>query len=303
MMKKNLIIGLIIVFVVLVLAVVVVILKNQGGPEEGIYKPGVILPAPLPSESFPLLERDSMVLEQAQLGQTGIEDSSRLVIKTGTISMVVKDIEEAVRNITRHTEEKSGWVVSSSIAEEKEIPRGYIEVRLPAEFFGEAMIFFKGLAEKIDFESTQGRDVTEEYVDLEARLKNLEVTETQLLKIMERSGEISDVLEVQRELTRVREQIETIKGRTQYLEQSSKMATITVNLTLAKELLPVAPAEKWRPNYVFQQAWQNVLVFLKGVSYFLIWLVTYAVIWVPLGAIIWLVARFLKKKKETASFQ
>jgi len=226
------------------------------------------------------------------------EKISRLVIKTGTINMVVKDISSSVKNIIQYTESKGGWVVSSRITEREEIPSGSITVRVPAEIFDEAMAYFKKLAEKISYEGTQGQDVTEEYTDLQSRLRNLGVTEVQLLKIMERAGTIPDVLAVQRELTIVRSQIEQTKGRIQYLERSAEMATISINLALSEELLPIPPAEKWRPVYVIKRAWMSLLDSLKGISYFLIWIGIYAVIWVPLGIIIWQVRKFWKRRKE-----
>lgn len=236
-------------------------------------------------------------------GETGTissESTSRLVIKTGTINMVVKDIAGSAKNIIKYAEDKGGWVVTSSVSEREKLPSGYITVRVPAEFFEEAVAYFRGLAVKVTFESTGGEDVTEEYVDLQSRLRNLEASEAQLLKIMERAGKISEVLEVQRELTNVRSQIEQTKGRIQYLERSAQMASITINLALSEELLPIPPGEKWRPKYVLLRSWKSVLVFWRGFSYFLINIVVWAQVWVPLVIIIWLVRRFWKKRKLKA---
>jgi len=226
------------------------------------------------------------------------EGTSRLVIRTGTINMVVKDITDSVKSIIQYAENKGGWVVSSGITEREEIPSGSITVRVPAEIFDEAMAYFKGLAEKVSYEGTQGQDVTEEYTDLQSQLRNLEATESQLLKIMERSGTIPDVLAVQRELTTVRSQIEQTKGRIQYLERSAEMATISINLALSEELLPIPSAEKWRPVYVIKGAWSSLLGSLGSISYFLIWISIYAIILVPLGIIVWQVRKFWKRRKE-----
>lgn len=232
-------------------------------------------------------------------GEMNAQETLRLVIKTGTISMVVKDINGTVKNISQYAESKGGWVVSSNITGGEQTPSGNIVVRVPATNFDEARAYFKGLAEKISHESTQGQDVTEEYTDLQSRLRNLEATENQLLGIMERSGTITDVLAVQRELTNVRNQIEQIKGRMQYLEKNAEMATITINLALSEELLPIPPAEKWQPVYVIKRAWRSLLGSLRSISYILIWVGTYAIIWVPLGFVIIWGRKFWKKMKET----
>jgi len=212
--------------------------------------------------------------------------------------MVVKDIGSTVKNIVQYAEDKGGWVVSSSVTEREKVPSGSITVRVPSELFDEAITYFRGLAEKITYEGTRGQDVTEEYTDLQSRLRNLEATETQLLKIMGRSGTIPDVLAVQKELTSVRDQIERTKGRIQYLEESAEMATVTVNLALSEELLPIPPSEKWRPEYILFQAWHSVLTALRSISYLLIWIGVYGLIWIPLGLIIWQVRKYRSKKKK-----
>jgi len=249
--------------------------------------------APTPISNLPALKTGQ---------ETGVQQSqetlSRLVIKTGTLNLVVKNINETAKKIIQYTEEKGGWVVNSSISQVKEVPLGTITVRIPTEVFDEAMDFSKKLAEKVSYEGSKAEDVTEEYVDLQSRLRNLEATEAQLLKIMERSGTIPDVLAVQRELNTVREQIETTKGRIQYLERSAKMASLTINLALSEELLPIPPAEKWRPKYVLLTTWKNVVSFWRGFSYFLIRVIVWAVVWIPFGVIIWLVKKFWKKRKE-----
>lgn len=231
------------------------------------------------------------------------EQASRLVIKTGSLNMVVKDVVASAKEIIRYAEEKGGWVVSSSVSEHKELPSGSVTVRVLAENFDEAMEHFRGLAEKVEFEGSRGQDVTEEYTDLQSRLKNLEATESQLQKIMEQAGTITEVLSVQRELNTVRGQIELTKGRMQYLERSAEMATISVNLALSEDLLPIPPSEKWRPAYIIKRAWKSALNFLKGLSYLGIWVGIYGVVWVPLLIIVLVIRKILKKRKAAKQIQ
>ncbi len=280
-MAKKILIALGIVIVGLV--ALSIILTSLSGARQ---RADIGLQAPLTTEK-----------QVGEVEQITPEGTSRLVIRTGTINMVVKDITESVKSIIQYTENKGGWVVSSGVTEREEIPSGSITVRVPAEIFDEAMAHFKGLAEKVSYEGTQGQDVTEEYTDLQSQLRNLEAAESQLLKIMERSGTIPDVLAAQRELTTVRGQIEQTKGRIQYLERSAEMATISINLALSEELLPIPSAEKWRPVYVIKRAWSSFLGSLRGISYFLIWIGIYAIIWVPLGIIVWQVRKFWRRRK------
>jgi cell division protein FtsL len=230
--------------------------------------------------------------------QTQAETPSRMIIKTGWLNLVVKDVLDTARKIAKFAEENGGWVVSSSISEHEKVPSGSITVRVPAEKFDEARDYFRSLAVRVTSERTQSQDITEEYVDLQSRLRNLEAAESQLLELMKRSGKISEILDVYRELTNIRQQIEQIKGRMQYLEQSVKMSSITINLALSEELLPIPPAEKWRPKYVLLQTWKGVLNFWKGFSYFLIRLIVWAQVWVPAVVIIYFGFRFWRKRKK-----
>ena len=226
------------------------------------------------------------------------DTASRMVIKSGSLSMVVKDVAKTAKDILEYTKEKKGWVVSSTIGEQELVPYGQITIRVPAEKFDEAMEYAHGLAEKVKYENTAGEDITEQYTDLKSRLRNLEAAEEELLNIMKRSGKIDDILAVQQELTRVREQIELLKGQMQYLDQSVRMAAITVNLALSEDLLPIPPAEKWQPVYVLKQAWSSLHNALRGISYFIIWLLVYAIIWLPLAVIVWAIWKLIKRHKE-----
>jgi PKD repeat protein len=90
------------------------------------------------------------------------------------------------------------------------------------------------LAVEVTSQTTSSQDVTEEYVDLTSKLKNLEATEQQLLRIMDKAEKVEDILAVERELSNTRSQIEQTKGRMQYLEKTASMSLIQVNLEQSK---------------------------------------------------------------------
>ncbi len=252
--------------------------------------------ASAPRFSLPEVSLSGPAKQESFFGAQG-EIPSRMVVKTGWLSLIVKDVLGVARKISKFAEEKGGWVVSSNIFEHEKVPSGSITVRVPAENFDEAMSYFRGLATRVSNEKIQAQDITEEYVDLQSRLRNLEATESQLLELMKRTGKVSEILEVQRELTSVTQQIEQIKGKIQYLEQSVKMSSITVNLALSEELLPIPPGEKWRPKYVLLQSWKSVLGFWRWFSYFLIRAFVWAQVWVPLALLIWWGRKLWKKRK------
>ncbi len=223
--------------------------------------------------------------------------SSRLIIKSGEFNIVVNNVPEAARKIIKFAEEQGGWVVSSNISKEDEIPTGSVTVRVPVDKFEKTMTYIRGLAVKVEYEKSRGKDVTEEYVDLNSRLRNLEATENQFLEIMKKAQTIDEILKVQRELSKVRGEIEKTKGRILYLKRSAKMATISVNLALSKDLLPVPPAEKWRPKYVAKQAWNNVVRFWRNVSYGVIKFFVYGLIWLPLLIVLLGIIRLITRPR------
>ena len=161
-----------------------------------------------------------------------------MIVRTANLQLLVTDVGSAIAQITTLASTYGGFVVSSNSWQDRDRMMGNIAFRVRAENFDAAIAALRNLADDVRSESTTGQDVTEEYVDLAARLKNLEAAEAQLLALMERAGDVPDILEVQRELVKTRGEIEQTKGRLQYLEQSSAMSIIQV--TLEQSRLSVA---------------------------------------------------------------
>jgi hypothetical protein len=155
-------------------------------------------------------------------------------VRTAEIALVVNDVAIALDRVTDLAENLGGYVVSSKRWKEEERLIGIITIRVPAEDFGGAMEALRRLAVDVTHEDTSAKDVTEEYVDLSAKLKNLEATEEQYLRLMEKAEEVEDMLAVQREISKTRGEIEQTKGRMQYLEQTSATSLIRVQLNQAE---------------------------------------------------------------------
>ncbi|MBI3335059.1 MAG: DUF4349 domain-containing protein [Candidatus Portnoybacteria bacterium] len=158
--------------------------------------------------------------------------TEKKIIRTGSLTLVVESAEEAVKDIADIAEKQNGFVQSSYVSEDKEgSKRGSITVRVPSNIFFETIQAIKALAQIVEVEQTDTQDVAEQFIDLQARLKNLRATEAQYVELLKRSGSVKDILEVTRELSLVRGQIESLQGQIQYLERQSDMATITVSLS------------------------------------------------------------------------
>lgn len=212
--------------------------------------------------TFPGL--DFGVSRQASVREAGESTVTRKkVIKTGSLSLIVNKAEDAVREIQTLAQKLGGFIEDSRVYEVSGgVKNGNITMRVPEDRFSEAMETAKEIAYKVESENTTARDVTEEYIDLEARLKNLSREEDQYRKIMERSGSISDTLQVARELARVRGEIERIEGQLQYISRQVEMATISINLR-ARQDIQIFGLE-WRPLFAAKQSFRKMLENLTG---------------------------------------
>ena len=155
-------------------------------------------------------------------------------MRTAEIALVVNDVAIALDRVADLAENLGGYVVSSKRWKEDERLVGIITIRVPAEDFGDTMESLRNLAVDVTHEDTSAKDVTEEYVDLSAKLGNLEATEEQYLRLMEKAERVEDILDIQRELSKTRGEIEQTKGRMQYLERTSATSLIRVQLNQAE---------------------------------------------------------------------
>ncbi len=174
--------------------------------------------------------------EDSKGGSGAITTTSidRMIVNNGNMTLIVQDIPDTLDEISRIAQSYQGYVVNSNNWKSGERIYGYISIRIPAEYFSNAMNTIAQLAVEVAAQSTSAQDVTERYVDLTSRLSNLETTREQLLSIMAKAEKIEDILAIQMQLTYIGEQIEQIKGQMQYLEQTSATSLISVNLEQAK---------------------------------------------------------------------
>ncbi len=163
-------------------------------------------------------------------GAQTVTASDRMIVRTGNISMIVEDVNVAIDRISKIAEQSTGYVVSSNSWRDGERLHGTITIRMPSGDFANVMTAITQLAVEVTSQTTSSQDVTEEYVDLTSRLKNLQATEQQLLQIMAKAEKVDDILSVEKELSNTRSQIEQTNGRMQYLEKTSSMSLIQVNL-------------------------------------------------------------------------
>ena len=173
-------------------------------------------------------------LEQTEQTQNAPVVVERKIIRNADLTLEANSPEEAQQKITSIVNGKGGFVVestqSSSDAQATTRETVAMTIRVPAEKFDETLNEIRQNANRVIVETVKGEDVTEEYIDIEARLKAKKALEEQFLEIMKRSNSVEDALNVQRELAEVRGEIEQIEGRKRFLENQASLSTIKITL-------------------------------------------------------------------------
>lgn len=185
------------------------------------------------------------------------ETIEKKVIKNGSLSLKVDNVDESAEEISQIAKSNGGDISSSNFYQSgKNLKSGYVTVKVPASNFEKAYSQIKKTASLVVRESTSGSDVTEEYLDLQAQLRNKQAEEQAFQRIMDQAQKIDDILAVQAELSRVRGEIEQLQGRIKYLDSQADMATIMVNLSEDAE---IAVVDRWRPWQVAKESINDLI--------------------------------------------
>lgn len=177
---------------------------------------------------------EKVSLGQSQTSQIDTAPSDRKIIRNADLSLESAAPDETQRRITTIAEANGGFVVESQqTSSDIKIGKRDIvtmSVRVPSQKFGDTLDQIRSVSEKIIFETVKGDDVTEEFIDIEARLKAKKALEQQFVEIMKKAYSIDDALNVQSQLADVRGEIEKIEGRKRFLENQSSLSTIKIKL-------------------------------------------------------------------------
>lgn len=257
--------------------------------------------APALSEPAAEVEQEAMAEEtagRAAGAASQVDVQEQLIIRTGDISVVVEDTEDTIQAIGDLADESGGWVVSSSVFQTGEAKSGQISIRVPVERFDAAISAIQEMAVEVESLSTQGEDVTEEYVDLQARLENLEATAQRVRNFLDEARNVEEALAVNSELSRLEGEIEALKGRIQYLEQSAAFSTINVNVTPDALSQPIEIGG-WRFGGVVRDAVEALISALQGLATIAVWVV---IVLLPLALLIivplWLVYTLIRRRRQ-----
>lgn len=238
--------------------------------------------------------------------------ATRRIIRDATVELVVEDPDEAVDEIGVLARSVGGFVSDADLRRPTDEPlRGTVTLRVPASELDRVIDDLRELALVDESVRITAQDVTGEYQDLEARLRNLRAYETELLELLATIRERDDaspdsLLNVFERVRQVREEIERLQGRLDALDDLVSLSTVRVDLRAPAEAAALGgPADVWQPLDVLEAAARSLVTVLQGVGTAAIWLGVFVlplalVVGVPLVGLPLVAVRRLRARQRTA---
>lgn len=205
----------------------------------------------------------------------------RMIIRNARISLQVNDIPKAIDNITQIADRSGGYVVNSEYNQNVSYGGGgfaEISIRVPANGLNSVLQSLKSLATKVVQESVTGEDITQQYVNLESELNNLQSAKIQLTKIMQGATKTEDVLLVFQQLSETQRKIDVTEGQIKYYKESVAYSLVTVDLTM-NPAIQLNQDSKWRIGEVISGSYQELIKALRQFTYGVI---QFAVFFLPM---------------------
>jgi len=196
----------------------------------------------------------------------------RKIIRDANLTIEVASTTEAQQRVTSIAETLGGFVVTSEARQRQDSEPAKrtldikLVIRVPSAQFNSALEQIEKLATNLTERNVTGQDVTEEFIDLDARLKTQKALELQFLDIMKQAKKVDDALEVQRQIADVRTEIEKLEGRRRFLESKSSLSTITVNIHTPTPIAVTASGF----TYTIREALSDSIDVATGIALFFI---------------------------------
>lgn len=267
-------------------------------------------------ESVPAIAYEDSDTEQRAADS---ETETRQTIASANISLVVANTETALAGIEKITFDLGGYVadvdlfkvmyinLSQGVSNGPESLRGAMTLRVPSDSLDEALDRMQALATGVSDLKLNRQDVTDRYSDLDARLRNLRATETELLALLTEvrarpNAKVEDILAVHRSLTQIREEIETLQGRKNLLDNRIEFSTVRVELIPDSVYRPIVEVP-WSASEPVRNALRALVATLQGLLTALIWALLYLaplllVFLIPLAALIWMVRLWIRQRRK-----
>jgi len=277
--------------------------KEGAGVEPGQDQSGeAVQPGVLPNAAYEISNTSGDL--------TVIERSNRMILKNADVRLMVKDTDVAIDRATQVIADAGGYIVSSRVWYQdyygNNLKYATVTVGIPVDQFERALVRLRDLAVRVVDETAAGDDVTEQYVDLQSQLTNLEATRARIQEFLTDAQTVDEALRINQELANLESQIEQIKGRMNYLSDRSSYSTITINFEPEFPVLtptptatpyPTATPVPWNPGQTFDHATDTVTVLYQGIATLLIWVfVVILPILLPPALILWGLWKLVNRK-------
>jgi Domain of unknown function (DUF4349) len=251
------------------------VLSTVGGPVGGGGQAAPAAPVPAPSAAS---GNDRSGAYGSANNPPSALVSDLKIVYTGSLQLVVADLEPALAKAKAAVAAVGGYIGASQESNDGDRPVATITYRIPATRWEDAIASLRGLATKVVAEQTQATEVGGQIVDLEARIKNLRVSEAALQEIAKGAGKITDLLDVQAQLTDVRGQIEQLDG--QRAQLNDQVAYGTMVATFGLEIVAVQEtARGWDPAKDVDSATATLIGVGQTLVSGAIW---FGIVWLPL---------------------
>jgi hypothetical protein len=217
------------------------------------------------------------------------------IIKKASLTLEVKSSRESATMVANVAKLNNGFVESSNVVENQDgTVSAYITIRVPEAKFDDTISSLTGLALRVTTQTINGQDVTEQYTDLEARLKSAKAVEEQYLEILKKATKIEDILSVTERLNQIRYEIDSVSGQIKYLGNQTTYSSISVSLTEQANLN--IPAGKFDLGRDLKQAGQAVILLAEAFLTFAVWFVIIgSALAIPSALIIFVVYKLVRR--------
>ncbi len=224
-------------------------------------------------------------------------DSLQKLIKSGNISMDVDDLDETVGDIRNLIDQNEGQIISIEQYSSGDSNYAYINFKVPSENYDYMHDSLIGLGQ-VTSDTTSTEDVTEEFIDLNARLDMLKDSREAYTNLLEKAETVEEILQVERELERIVYEIESTQGRIDYINNQVDMSRFRLSIKekAATEFEGINFFE--RVSFALKDGFNSMLNFLVNLIIFLIWLIPFIPFILILYFIIKKIRNLLKKRKK-----
>ncbi|MDD2922159.1 MAG: DUF4349 domain-containing protein [Anaerolineales bacterium] len=242
-----------------------------------------------------------------------ISNAGHMIIKNADIKLLVEDTDVAIDRATQAVGDMGGYIVSTRVWYQPHydgISYKYasITIGVPVMQFERMLGKLRGLAVQVLDETASGDDVTNQFVDLQSQVANLEATRERIKSFLDQAKTVDEALRINQELSNIEAQIEQIKGQMNYLQDRSAYSTITINFepklpevvsTPTPTPMPTATPKAWVPAETFNNAKESLSYAYQGIGKFLIWVFVFFVpIFAPPVLILWGLWKLIVRKPK-----